>query len=64
MSHNRTMSTIIEADGAKTKRNKIEKGENDLKSVLRRIDPEQMRFLPTSMIEKFKFILLCYSKIV
>lgn len=64
MGHNRTMSTIIEADGVKTKRNKIEKSSNDLSSILKRLDPEQMRFLPTSMIEKFKFILLCYLKIV
>jgi hypothetical protein len=58
------MSITLETDGAKTKRNKIEKGDNDLRTILKRLDPEQMRFLPSSMIEKFKFILLCYQKII
>ncbi len=55
---------MLVADGTKTKRNKIEKGDNDLKTILKRLDPEQMKFLPSSMIEKFKFILICYQKVV
>ena len=33
-------------------------------AVLKRLDPDQMRFLPISMIEKFKFILASYMKII
>ena len=48
--HNK--SVFLEADGAKTKRShKVEKSNNqDLLTVLKRLDPDQMRFLPSSMI--------------
>jgi hypothetical protein len=51
-------------DCIKTKRGKSDKTDQDLKSVISRLDPEKMKFLPTSMIEKFKLILACYQRIV
>jgi hypothetical protein len=55
---------MLDADGMKTRRNKSEKLDQDLRIILARLDPGQMKFLPSSMIEKFKFILECYSRVI